>query len=82
MSDAESVTDLAPLDDLEPVRDLTDSGWQSRATRDEPQEQGLLLVSEGGERLPQPLDQLVPLIHTISISGRCVCVCVRVRKYS
>ena len=60
-------THPAPFDDLESLWDFADSGRQPRAARDEPQEQGLLLVCEGSECLPQPLDELILLIHPISV---------------
>lgn len=61
------VTDPAPLDDLESLRYLADSGRETGAAGDKPQEQGLLLVSERGQSLPQPLYQLILFINAIAI---------------
>ena len=60
-------TYLSPLHDLEPLRDLADPSGKAGAPGDESEKKDLLFVSEGFERLPQPLYQLVVLTDAITI---------------
>ena len=59
---------MAPFHDLETLRYFTDAGGQSRPAGHKPQELSLLLICEGHECLPQPLDHLVVLVDTVTIS--------------